>query len=421
VSPASPRGRTDAGSRQEGTAGAEPLPAPVGFPEDGRARVAVPGPGGDGRPPAGALPGAAPGAPVVPVWLLTCAAWSWRLLVIMALGWVLLTVATRLETLVVALFVGLLATALLQPAVIRLRRWGVPRALATAVVLLGAVAIALALGYLITRALLAQADDLAAAVTDGISSIGDWLAASLGLGPQDLLGQAGRLLGPLLGGGGGGGLPGTVFGAASTALEVLGGAGIAVLATVFFVHDGAGMWRRVLGAAPVGARRHLRVVGPQAWHVLSSYARGTVLVAAIDGLGIGLGVALVGVPLALPIGVLVFLSSFVPVIGALLSGLVAVLIALATEGPGKALAVLGIVIAVQQLEGHVLQPVIQGNLVALHPLLIVLAVSIGSLAAGIAGAVIAVPVVAVARTLLGYSLAVARARRRERAAVIPTG
>ena len=136
---------------------------------------------------------------------------------------------------------------------------------------------------------------------------------------------------------------------------------------------------------------------------LAAYARGTVLIAAIDAFGIGLGVALVGVPLAGPITVLVFFGSFIPIVGALVSGFVAVIIALATVGVTAAVAVLIIVIAVQQFEGHVLQPLIQGRMVALHPLAVVLAVAGGSILGGLIGAVVAVPIVSVANVLVRYA------------------
>jgi predicted PurR-regulated permease PerM len=156
--------------------------------------------------------------------------------------------------------------------------------------------------------------------------------------------------------------------------------------------------------------------GRLSWQTLSSYARATIVIAAIDGVGIGVGAALLGVPLALPIGVLVFFGSFIPIVGALITGLVAVLIALATLGVTSALLMALVVVAVQQLEGHVLQPLIQGKLVSIHPLAVVLAVAAGSTIAGIVGAVIAVPIVAVANVVVRYVAAVSRGQRRAPAA-----
>jgi predicted PurR-regulated permease PerM len=216
-------------------------------------------------------------------------------------------------------------------------------------------------------------------------------------------------------GGEAGGIASSAFGAAATALEVVSGAGIALFATIFFVHDGPRIWAWVTSLFPPGARAHVDDAGQLSWSTLSSYARGTVVIAAIDAAGIGVGAWLIGVPLAGTIAVLVFFFSFIPIVGALLSGLVAVLIALATQGLTAALLMLVIVILVQQLEGHILQPVIQGKLVAIHPLAVVLAVAGGSIVAGLIGAVIAVPIVAVANVLVRYTAQVSRRQPRDTA------
>ena len=345
----------------------------------------------------------------VPEWLRTGAAWGWRLLVLVALGLVLLRFLARIEVLVVALFVAMLISALVQPGVAALRRWGFPRILATLVVLVGAFGALVGMVFLVVRAVVGQADELSAAVTSGMQQAADWLSNTLGLDSSELFREAGRLLESPQGGQGIAQLPAVAFGAASTVFGMVAGAGITLLATVFFVHDGAGIWRRLTSSLPRGAAFHVRAAGPLAWQALASYARGTVIVAAIDGVGIGVGVALVGVPLALPIGVLVFLSSFVPLVGAFLSGLVAVLVALASQGLGSALAVLAIVLGVQQVEAHLLQPLVQGRMVSMHPLAIVAAITIGSLMAGILGAVIAVPVLAMVRAVWAYARAAATA------------
>jgi predicted PurR-regulated permease PerM len=339
----------------------------------------------------------------VPSGLRTAAAWSWRLLVVLSLVAVVLVIVARLQMLFVALFVALLLTALLEPAARRLRGIGVPNGLATAGVLLGAVAAVVGVLYLVGRAVLAQMDAFSAAVTEGIATLQDWVDATFGLSIADLWSRVSGLLGT---GGGGGGITSSVFGAASTAVEVLGGAGIALFATIFFVHDGRGIWRWVARLFPRDVRRHVDAAGDLSWQALSAYARGTVLIAAIDAIGIGLGVAVIGVPLALPIGVLVFFGSFVPIVGALVSGFVAVVIALATVGLTGALLTLAVVIAVQQIEGNVLQPLIQSRMVALHPLVVVLAVAAGSVLAGLVGAVIAVPIVAVVNVIVRYATGV---------------
>jgi len=168
------------------------------------------------------------------------------------------------------------------------------------------------------------------------------------------------------------------------------------------VHDGDHIWRFLCRLLPRPARLAVARAGHYSWHTLGSYVRATVLVAFVDAVGIGIGLAVLRIPLALPLAALVFLGAFIPVIGATLSGTVAVLVALVTQGPITALIVLGVVIGVQQLEGHVLQPLIMGRAVALHPLAVILAIATGVVVAGIVGALVAVPVLAVANTAVRY-------------------
>lgn len=355
----------------------------------------------------------------VPAGLRTAAGWSWRVLAILAVIVAALFVVARLEVLFVALFVALLITALLVPATSRLRAWGVPNALATGAVLLGALAVVGVAFYVVGRAVLDQVDEFQAAITEGIATVRQWVDTTFGMSLE----QVGERIREILGnvGGDGGGLTGSAFGVASTAVEVLAGAGIALFATIFFVYDGAGIWAWATRLFPSRVRGHVDTAGRLSWQTLAAYARGTVIIAAIDAIGIGLGVALVGVPLAGPIAVLVFFGAFIPIVGALVSGFVAVIIALATQGLTAALLVLAIVIAVQQVEGHILQPLIQGRMVALHPLAIVLAVAGGSTIAGLVGAVIAVPIVAVLNVLVRYAAAVSRGESLDLGAETPDG
>jgi predicted PurR-regulated permease PerM len=347
----------------------------------------------------------APGAEV-PRGLRVVAGWSWRILVVLGLVVACITVIVRLEVLFVALFVALLATALLQPGMDLLRRAGLPQALAAAVTLIGALAVVGVVFYLTGRALAGQAGELSAAVADGFNQLKLWIEDTFGLSAEQLGEYTTRLWESLRENAGS--IGSGVFGAASTAGEFLAGAGVALFATIFFLYDGPGIWRWVGSLFPAGPRAHVDQAGALSWQALSGYARGTVLIAAIDAIGIGVGVALLGVPLAGPIAVLVFFGSFIPIVGATLSGLVAVLVALATKGLTTAVLTLGVVLLVQQLEGHVLQPLIQGRFVAIHPLAVVLAVAAGSVTAGLVGAVIAVPIVATANVLVRYAAGVAR-------------
>jgi putative heme transporter len=172
--------------------------------------------------------------------------------------------------------------------------------------------------------------------------------------------------------------------------------------TFFFLRDGDKIWRFLVNLLPRKARAPIGNAGAEGWHTLVAYVRATVLVAFIDAVGIGIGLAILRVDLAFALAALVFLGAFIPIIGATLSGAVAVLVALVTRGPVTALLVLAIVIGVQQLEGHVLQPLIMGRAVSIHPLAVILAIATGLVLAGIIGALVSVPLVAVLNTAIRH-------------------
>ena len=182
---------------------------------------------------------------------------------------------------------------------------------------------------------------------------------------------------------------------------------IVLFSTYFFMADGERIWSWLVRIAPRAARERVDASGKVAWVSLTQFVRATVLVALVDALGIMLVAAVLGVPFVMAIGVLVFLGAFVPMIGATVAGSVAVLVALVDQGPVTALLMLGGVILVQQIEGHVLQPFLMGRFVSLHPLGVIVAIGCGVLVAGIAGALIAVPLAAagnaVAQHLAGYT------------------
>jgi predicted PurR-regulated permease PerM len=238
---------------------------------------------------------------------------------------------------------------------------------------------------------------LVAKSTDGIRQIQSWLQTGpLHLSNQQLTGTADAAQQWLnahrdvLAGG--------ALSTAGTAVEMLASAFLVLFATFFFLRDGARIWRFLVGLLPRAAREPMARAGEQSWLTLAAYVRATVLVAFIDAVGIGLALVIFRVPFALPLAALVFLSSFVPVVGATVSGAVAVLVALVTRGALIALVILIAVVMVQQLEGHVLQPLIMGRAVALHPLAVIVAIATGVVLAGIVGALVAVPIVAVLNT-----------------------
>jgi predicted PurR-regulated permease PerM len=190
------------------------------------------------------------------------------------------------------------------------------------------------------------------------------------------------------------------LGVASTASHLAEGFFITMFSTFFFLYSGQRIWAWLLRMLPRAARSPLDAAARSGWVTLTYYVRATLIVAFVDGVGIGAGLALLGVPLALPLGVIVFLGAFIPVVGAVLTGLLAVLVALVANGPFTALAVLGVVIAVNQLEAHVMQPFLLGRAVSVHPLGVILAIATGASLAGIVGALFAVPVAAVANTMI---------------------
>ncbi len=185
-------------------------------------------------------------------------------------------------------------------------------------------------------------------------------------------------------------LPAPVAGA-STAAEVLGTA-VPVFVLLFFIlKDGRSMWRWLLDKTSVGVGDRIADAGAAAWYTTTGFARGTVVVALIDAVGIGVALVLIGVPLAMPLALLTFFGAFIPIVGATLAGAVAVLVALAANGPTGALLTAAAVVAVQQIEGNLLQPLVMRHQVRLHPAVILVAITAGTLVGGIAGAFVAVP------------------------------
>jgi predicted PurR-regulated permease PerM len=186
-----------------------------------------------------------------------------------------------------------------------------------------------------------------------------------------------------------------VVAATSTAGHLLAGLLITLFATIFFTYDGRGIWRWLVSLFPEPARDRVHGSGERAWTVLTAYVRGTFVIALTDAMGIALVAWILGLPLVLPLAVLVFIGAFIPIVGAAISGIAAVAVALVDQGPVHALLMLAGVVAVQQIEGHILQPFLMGRLVRVHPLAVVVVIAIGAEVAGIFGALIAVPLTAI--------------------------
>ncbi|WP_326741642.1 AI-2E family transporter [Streptomyces sp. NBC_01768] len=326
---------------------------------------------------------------------------GWRLLVLAGTLWVLMRVISAVQLVVLAFVAALLVTAMLQPTVARLRGYGLPRGLATAVTaVLGFVIMGL-VGWFVVWQVMDNIDTLSDKVRDGIEELKRWLLDSPFHVTEQQINDIAKNLSDTIGTNTeqitSAGLEGV-----TVMVEVLTGILLAMFSTLFLLYDGRRIWHWVLKLVPAQARPGVAGAGPRAWRTLTAYVRGTVIVALIDAIFIGLGIFFLDVPMAVPLAVFIFLFAFIPLVGAVISGALAVVVALVTEGVFTALMVLAVVLAVQQIEGHVLQPFILGRAVRVHPLAVVLSVAAGGMIAGIGGAVVAVPLVAVTNTVVGY-------------------
>lgn len=326
---------------------------------------------------------------------------GWRLLVLAGTLWVLMKVISSVQLVVLAFVAALLITALLQPTVARLRTMGLPRGVATAVTAVSGFVIMGLVGWFVVWQVMDNIDNLSDRVRDGIEELKRWLLDSPFHVTEKQINDIAKNLSDTIGSNTeqitSAGLQGV-----TVIIEAITGILLAMFSTLFLLYDGKKVWQWTLKLVPAQARPGVAGAGPRAWRTLTAYVRGTVLVALIDAVFIGLGLYFLDVPMAVPLAVFIFLFAFIPLVGAVISGALAVVVALVTNGVFTALMVLVVVLAVQQIEGHVLQPFILGRAVRVHPLAVVLAVAAGGLTAGIGGAVVAVPLVAVTNTVVGY-------------------
>ncbi|MFI9628625.1 AI-2E family transporter [Streptomyces sp. NPDC052042] len=341
-------------------------------------------------------------------WSLRVAAEAgWRLLVLAGTLWVLAQIISTVQLVVLAFVAALLITAMLQPTVAWMKRRGLPRGLATAVTaVLGFVIIGLVSWFVVWQ-VMDNLDTLSDKVRAGIEELKHWLLDSPFHVTEQQINDVAKNLSDTIGTNTeeitSAGLQGV-----TVMVEFLTGALLAMFSTLFLLYDGRRIWHWTLKLVPAQARPGIAGAGPRAWRTLTAYVRGTVIVALIDAIFIGLGIWFLDVPMAVPLAVFIFLFAFIPLVGAVISGTLAVIVALVTEGVFTALMVLVVVLAVQQIEGHVLQPFILGRAVRVHPLAVVLSVAAGGMVAGIGGAVVAVPLVAVTNTVVGYLRAYGR-------------
>ncbi len=298
-----------------------------------------------------------------------------------------------LTTVVIPILLALIFASTFSPVTSWLRRRNVPAALSAVIVLLGIVVILSGIGWLIVWAVRDQWDDLSSQAQDGFEQVVEWSRTLPFLADDSQLHEWGDQILDFI--------TSAQFGSGALAgvgalTSFITGLVLMVVVLFFFLKDGPTIWRFLLRPFQGESLRRAERAGAKTVATLGSYVRGTAGVAAVDAIGIGLGLVILQVPLALPLAVLVFVLAFIPIVGATVAGILAALVALVSNGLVNALIVVGVVILVNQLEGNFLQPVLMGRALKLHSLVILLALTIGTVLSGILGAVLAVPIAAVA-------------------------
>jgi putative heme transporter len=390
------------------------LPVPsAGPPADGHLAPTIaepaPPPEATGTPLSTAEPTAA-----VPHGLQIAAAWSWRVILVVILLGGIVWLARYLSEVFIPVAVAILLTALMLPVANALKRgrWGLPRAAATAITVLGAVASIVAVLIVIGGQIAGQGAELSTNVVNGFNQLSDWLNNGpltewLRKGPLHLNAAwldsstwVARITDFLTASGS------TIAGYAAefgaSVGHFLAGLALALFSLFYFIYDGRGIFSFLLNFIPRASRDRVDQAARRGWGSLSSYVRATILVALVDSIGVLIVALILGVPVAPALAALVFIGAFIPIVGALVSGFVAVLVALVALGWVEALIMLGGVILVMQLEGHVLQPFLLGRAVKLHPLAVLISIAIGIIVAGIVGALLAVPLLAFTKSFVLY-------------------
>lgn len=330
----------------------------------------------------------------VPRLLVAASELSWRLLVCIAAASVIVFALLKVGFAVIPVVIALLLSTLFVPPARWLERHGVPRAIASSLVFLGGILVILGLVALVAAPIASDAEDLGKQVRAGADKLGGQIAdLPLGLEEREVQRQIDSIDDRVRENNGA--LRSGVVSGAQVAGQLIAAMIFTLVVLFFFIKDGGGMWRWFVGRFPKARKPALVELGDRSWTVLTAYVRGVVFVAIVDAIGIGLALLLIGVPLVLPLAALTFVLAFVPLLGALVAGAAAALVALAFEGVGAALLVIGAVIVVQQLEGNVLYPVIVGKTLELHPVVVLVAVAMGGILYGVVGAALAVPIAVV--------------------------
>lgn len=374
--PSSPSASAPAPASTTATA----VPAPVGTDADGRPQEVR----------------------EIPIGWRRASTWSWRILVIIALIAVVVWGLSKVMALVVPVLVAILLTSLLSPVVRFLTRHTfLKQGGAAGVALLGLLVVIVGMLTLAGRSLFTQFGDIQRQAVSGFQTLSDWVTGSLGIQNSQITAAVDQLTSKLQSNAGS--IASGALAGVSTAGTVVTGIVICLFTLFFLLAGGKGVWRWVVGLLPPAARPATHEAFRRGWKALSAYMRTQVLVAAVDATGISLGLVCLGLAgYAVPIWLIVFLFSFIPLVGAIVSGAIAVLIVLVLKSWVLAIVMVGVVLLVQQIEGNVLQPFLMGKAVELHPLAVFLGVALGSMVAGIAGALFAIPLIAFVNATMLY-------------------
>ncbi len=324
---------------------------------------------------------------------------SWRLLVCLAAVAVVAWGVWQIRFVVLPVFIALLLTTVLVPPASWLRNRGVPALMATFVVFVSFIGTVVLIVALLAQPVGEEMGELGRQIRAGVDELGDWIAEGpFGLSEadvQDVISDVESGVSDSAGSVASGLVSGAVILA-----EVLATLVLVLFLTFFFVKDGRSMWQWIVRLFPRAHRTRVGEMGDAVWVVLSSYVRGLGFVATVDAIFIGLALALIGVPLVLPLAVVTFFAAFFPIVGAVTAGAAAALVALVSNGLVDALLVVAAVVAVQQIEGNLLYPLVVGRTVELHPAVIIIAVAVGGVLGGILGAFLAVPITAIVSTTI---------------------
>ena len=369
--------------------------------------------------PAGAAGGASPARTAHPGPILrTAGDYAWRLLAVGTVVYFGVQLLSRLSEAVIPFVVAILVTALLQPLAQRLRRMGMGRGLATVLTMLTAVVL---LGGLITVVVVRatqQAPELGNEINNLLPHIKRWLIQ----GPLKINAKTVNNLNTTISNditNNSSKIASTALSTGKTVLSLLTGGLLALFSTIFLVYDGDRVWAFLLKGVPLPARPAADAAARAAWSTISFYIRGTMIVAFFHGVVVAVTLSILGVPLAFPLAVLVALGSFVPLVGAVVTGVLAVAVAGLAKGLIAAIVMTAVLLLDNQIEAHVLQPFVVGRYVRIHPLAVVLSLAAGALLFGIVGAIIAVPVVATVNSAIRAALQVTQHHHDE--ATAPPG